>query len=344
MSNNNLQPPDYIPRLSDVRASVPSGSSTPTASALSRRNAVARNIRRDGTHRLAVERASIRSRRLQGSRSNHNLPSPPVSRSSEEPASKRRRMGRSGQLEIEQLPMELRYCDGGRYDGPAYTRDYSPECALRDDSSVYCTKNARCNMILRHVDGECFSLTKLVIRAPRTGYTSPVRAGMLFVTMEETDLLSRTNYTVRYESDEGCDDSTDEESYDLRFLESDPGDPANETDIEPYGTSYLPPPRNPGNPNTLPRGGAPSSSALWANVDEQINQSRPPPAELLQPNATFSHKDKKSTCVIDFETAISGRYILAKFFSTPEQKNIDIEFIGAYGWVGRRFFPAITMR
>jgi len=28
-------------------------------------------------------------------------------------------------------------------------------------------------MILRHVNGECFSLQKLVIRAPSTGYTSP---------------------------------------------------------------------------------------------------------------------------------------------------------------------------
>jgi hypothetical protein len=44
---------------------------------------------------------------------------------------------------------------------------------LADDGLVYCTKNDRCNMILRHVDGECFSLTKLVIRAPPTGYTSP---------------------------------------------------------------------------------------------------------------------------------------------------------------------------
>jgi hypothetical protein len=234
--------------------------------------------------------------------------------------------------------MELRYCDGGRYDSPAYTRDYSPECALRDDTSgvcttrygtrrladcglVYCTKNPRCNMILRHVDGECFSLQKLVIRAPPTGYTSPyvhhfssidrlltgrcsVRAGMIFVTMEETDLLSRTNYTVRYESDDECDDGSDDDSYDLRFLESGPGDPANEADIEPYGTPYFPPPRSPRNSNILPRGSAPSSSSLWANVDEQINQSRPPPAELLQPNATFSHKNKKSKCVIDFEPAM----------------------------------------
>jgi hypothetical protein len=128
---------------------------------------------------------------------------------------------------------------------------------------------------------------------------------MIFVTMEETDLLHRTSYTVRYETDDD-DDSSDEDSYDLRFLESDIGDPANETDIEPYGAapSYFPPPRNPRNPNTLPMGGAPSSSALWANLDEQINQSRPPPAELLRPNATFSHKNKRSKCVIKFEPAM----------------------------------------
>ena len=49
---------------------------------------------------------------------------------------------------------------------------------------------------------------------------------MIFVTMDETDLLSRTNYTVRYEMDDDCDDSSDDESYDLRFLESDSSDPA----------------------------------------------------------------------------------------------------------------------
>lgn len=40
----------------------------------------------------------------------------------------------------------------------------------------------------------------------------------------------------------------------------------------------------------------------------------------------------------------SGRFILAKFFAAHIDDNIDIEFIGAYGFVGRRFFPAITPR
>jgi hypothetical protein len=123
-----------------VRAGVASGSSPPTASALSRRNAVTRSTRRDGgAHRLAVERAGARTRqRLPNTmlgRPSLVETTPPEPRSPEEPSSKRRRTERTGQMEAEQLPMELRYCDGGRYDGPQYTRDYSPECALRDDSS-----------------------------------------------------------------------------------------------------------------------------------------------------------------------------------------------------------------
>lgn len=240
--------------------------------------------------------------------------------------------------------MELRYCDGGRFEGMHYpATEYSPEYALRDDSSVYCTKNSRCNMILRHVDGYCFSLQKLIIRAPPVGFTSPVRAGMIFVTMDETDLLSRTSHTMRYES-EG--DDSDEEDFDFRLFDPEPCELNDDAPTEQAAASLLPSSlrRSLLDPLAPPRSVPPSSSSLWANLDEQINQSRPPPAEPLEPNATFRHKDDRKKCVINFEPAISGRYILAKFFSALGEKNIDIEFIGAYGWTGRRFFPAITMR
>jgi len=278
----------------------------------------------------------------------------PPALGTQEPSSKRRTTEKHGQIEMEQLPLELRYCDGGRYDqgGGYYTSDYSPECALRDDSTVYCTKAPSCNMILRHVNGQCFSLQKLVIRAPPNGYTSPVRAGMIFVTMDETDLLSKTDYNVRYErSDDEDDDTSEDEDADFRLLETDPCE-VEATDTRrsifvpaPHRTSegMVGPSRlNPSTGSaTLP--GSSSSSALWANLDEQFSRP-PPPVELLEPNATFSHKDRRTKCVINFEPAISGRFILAKFFSTHQSKNIDIEFVGAFGWTGRRFFPAVTMR
>lgn len=60
-----------------------------------------------------------------------SLPTPQT-----EPANKRRRIERQSQFEMEQLPMELRYCDGGRYDGGrSYANNLGPECALRDDAS-----------------------------------------------------------------------------------------------------------------------------------------------------------------------------------------------------------------
>ena len=125
-----MEPPDYDHLFSDVRARL-SGSPRAPSSALGRFN-VSRLTRHNDIYRAWESRAANRLRRAQGPL----RASPP---SAEEHASKRRRTERSGQVEMEQLSMELRYCDGGRYDSsPAYTRDYSPECALRDDSTGAC--------------------------------------------------------------------------------------------------------------------------------------------------------------------------------------------------------------
>ncbi|KAI5790172.1 hypothetical protein EDC01DRAFT_657865 [Geopyxis carbonaria] len=359
---SNLHPPDFEPELSDIRTRGSAGtrtgggtgtSSTSSSSLIRRSEGRVNRLRRQEAHRSShspPNRSSgARIRQLANfMRSGYQgqfSPSPPAP--NVEPANKRRRMERTGQVEMEQLPMELRYCDGGRYDdGRFYSTQFSPECALRDDSTVYCTGNPRCNMILRHVDGQCFSLQKLVIRAPPAGYTSPVRAGMIFVTMEETDLLSRTDYTVHYESDdEENNESSDEDgAIDFRLLDSDcePG----QEDTEPTDR-YTPILHrglgaSAGASRIRPRTSIGPSSSTSASWDDHI--SRPPPVELLEPNATFNHKDRRTKCVINFEPAISGRYIVAKFFSTPRQRNIDIEFVGAYGWTGRRFFPSVTMR
>lgn len=162
-------------------------------------------------------------------------------------------------------------------------------------------------MILKHVDGECFSLQKLVIRAPAAGYTSPyvvscqsclrflttvrVRAGMIFVSMDNDndELLKRTNYTVHYESEDNqCEDTSDDESFDFNFLESinDLGEPSFEED------------------HTSTRRTSSSVSMPWSNQDDQPRPPPPPPVDILEPNATFSHKDRKSKCVINFEPAM----------------------------------------
>lgn len=93
--------------------------------------------RRNEAHRLEQTRAIARARRLQNLRDRESpvsYMSPGGSHPEDEPANKRRRKERSGQVEMEHLPMELMLCDGGLYDGPR-ARDFSPECALRDDES-----------------------------------------------------------------------------------------------------------------------------------------------------------------------------------------------------------------
>ena len=106
--------------------------------------------------------------------------------------------GHNGQVVAGPLRLDIVSCDGGAYSEPHVGSSW-PQNVLLDDSSVYCTKSNRCNMLLKHVGGMPFSLTKLVIKAPRNGYDSPIQEGMIFVAMEEDKMLERTApYEIRY--------------------------------------------------------------------------------------------------------------------------------------------------
>ncbi|KAH0551742.1 hypothetical protein GP486_007041 [Trichoglossum hirsutum] len=108
--------------------------------------------------------------------------------------------GRYGQVEPGELNMQIVSCDGGNYkEDDGGSGDYLAENVLRKDTSVYCTKSNRCNLVLRHKGGTAFTLTELDIKAPRRGYTAPVREGMVFISMTSSDLLSRAaRYQIRY--------------------------------------------------------------------------------------------------------------------------------------------------
>lgn len=82
--------------------------------------------------------------------------------------------GYRGQVVSGPLKMEIVYCDGGLHTEAArHGREYWLENVLRNDKSVYCTDNNKCNLILRHMGETTFCLKKLVIKAPETGFTAP---------------------------------------------------------------------------------------------------------------------------------------------------------------------------
>jgi len=104
--------------------------------------------------------------------------------------------GQYGQVEPGQLTMEIVSCDGGLYSDE---HSYPPENILKNDVSVYCTKSNRCNIVLKHQGGTVFSLKELVIKAPGTKFSCPVREGMVFVAMDSDELLTRTaQYQIQY--------------------------------------------------------------------------------------------------------------------------------------------------
>ncbi|PGH13942.1 hypothetical protein AJ79_03357 [Helicocarpus griseus UAMH5409] len=105
--------------------------------------------------------------------------------------------GHYGQVVPGALDMEIVSCDGGTYE--ANGENSYPENVLVNDSSVYCTKSDRCNLILRHQGETPFSLKKIVIKAPQTGFDAPIQEGMVFVSMTSDELLARTaQYQIVY--------------------------------------------------------------------------------------------------------------------------------------------------
>ncbi|KAI0105492.1 hypothetical protein GGR51DRAFT_190690 [Nemania sp. FL0031] len=105
--------------------------------------------------------------------------------------------GKYGQVEPGHLKMELVSCDGGIYSDD--TTKYSAENILKDDNTVYCTEGPRCNIVLRHQGATVFTLKELVIKGPRSNFTSPVQKGMVFVSMTSDHLLNRTaQFQIQY--------------------------------------------------------------------------------------------------------------------------------------------------
>ncbi|KAI1429387.1 hypothetical protein F5Y12DRAFT_782089 [Xylaria sp. FL1777] len=108
--------------------------------------------------------------------------------------------GKYGQVQPGQLTMELVSCDGGIYSEDTPTK-YAAENILKNDHTVYCTEGPRCNIVLRHQGATVFTLKELVIKAPRSNFTSPVQVGMVFVSMTSDHLLNRTaQYQIQYSS------------------------------------------------------------------------------------------------------------------------------------------------
>ncbi|KAI0883382.1 uncharacterized protein GGS22DRAFT_166822 [Annulohypoxylon maeteangense] len=124
------------------------------------------------------------------------------------------RYGKYGQVEPGQLTMELVSCDGGIYSDDG--QRYAAENILKNDQTVYCTEGPRCNIILRHQGATVFTLKELVIKAPRSNFTSPVQEGMVFVSMTSDHLLTRTaQYQIQYSTSRSSPRRTERESQPL---------------------------------------------------------------------------------------------------------------------------------
>ena len=82
------------------------------------------------------------------------------------------RYGHYGSVVPGQLKLEIVSCDGGEYANDC-SPSYGVENVLKNDPSVYCTKSSRCNLMLRHQGEVPLCLEKLVIEAPKRGFTAP---------------------------------------------------------------------------------------------------------------------------------------------------------------------------
>ncbi|KFY64718.1 hypothetical protein V496_03081 [Pseudogymnoascus sp. VKM F-4515 (FW-2607)] len=109
--------------------------------------------------------------------------------------------GYYGQVEPGKLNMEIEFCDGGTFSEGAEGDSiiYGAANVLKTDNSVYSTKSNRCNLVLKHEGDRPFCLKEIIIKAPPRGYTAPVQEGMVFISMDADELLTRTTkYQIQY--------------------------------------------------------------------------------------------------------------------------------------------------
>ncbi|RMD41493.1 hypothetical protein DV735_g3654, partial [Chaetothyriales sp. CBS 134920] len=107
--------------------------------------------------------------------------------------------GHKGQVVPGQLRLEIVSCDGGEY--ARMPVNSWPQSVLEDNASVYCPNSNRCTILFKHWSGMPFALTKIVIKAPRSGHDAPVREGMVFVALDNDSLVDKSaKYEIYYAS------------------------------------------------------------------------------------------------------------------------------------------------
>lgn len=119
--------------------------------------------------------------------------------------------GYEGQVVSGKLNMALEYCDGGVFEEgvccPVHNVPNAEQFGVdnifdEDPTMVYCTKGSRANIIIKHEGGRPFTMKELIIKAPRSGYTSPVKEGMIFVGMDVDELMMKTaKYKIQYDEE-----------------------------------------------------------------------------------------------------------------------------------------------
>ncbi|CAG8036605.1 unnamed protein product [Penicillium salamii] len=99
--------------------------------------------------------------------------------------------GLYGQVLPGELKMSLLTCDGGEID-PNGVRSL-PENILKNDQSIYSSKEDRCTLVMCHKNETPFCLKKIVIRGPsQCSFDAPIQEGMVFVAMSTDDPFTRT--------------------------------------------------------------------------------------------------------------------------------------------------------
>lgn len=207
--------------------------------------------------------------------------------------------------------VEICACDGGSLDFDDSGR-YNCENMLYDNSAVYCTaKLENVNILLKSAGSRAFTLTRMVIKAPQRSFTSPVKDGLVFVSMDRIE----NQDTAPYDRPDSISEAT--------FSLSEP-----ETDLQRL------------------LDGQELAQSTTHLEDLAVDHS------IVRPHAYFLIDERTGHATIDFEPAISGRYVHIKLLSGQsfdsysgrfERDNIDLQAVLLYGY-GRRVFPKYEFR
>lgn len=248
--------------------------------------------------------------------------------------------------EYKELKTEMVYCDGGEFSSV-----YPNSSMLQANDSVYCAKRRVCNVILRLEDAQSCVKDITITAPPRSGYTNPVEHVAVFFSMNDHQLIRRSeNFLSNSEIRELFDPPGEGDlHHDGKLLPLETRDYSKAFEEAVDAEDFCPVTYS----SLIPRYHSMLTKPRSLDLDHSTIDPSSPPCKVYTPMCSsryFPGSESLSPIVLgtivnekharqlraSFETPLAAKYIVLRLTNTFQRhgKNVDIESVVIRGTSG----------